>query len=162
MESKNPSVFYENISIGGFSNGMNQTDCAVPRRRARAVSGRSWNNYIPENSPFSSSNSHTKIHSPQSSNGSSTRGADIASLLSSDSRLGQPPVIDLICASPGSGVVHDDFNLLSSSTHGHSVAPSSLPQKTVQSHSIHVNENESTNHSITSSVSTNGHSTAPY
>ena len=89
--SKNPPVFYENISIGGFSNGMNQTDCAVPRRRARAVSGRSWNNCIPEYSPFPSSNSHTKIHSPQSSNGSSNGGVDTASLLSSDSSIGSAP-----------------------------------------------------------------------
>ena len=74
--SKNPPVFYENVS---FSNGMNQTDCAVPRRRVRAISGRSWNNSIPEYSPFPSSNSHTKVHSPQSSNGSSIGGADTAS-----------------------------------------------------------------------------------
>ena len=161
--SKNPPIFYENISISGFSNGMNQTDCAVPRRRARAVSGRSWNNCIPEYSPFPSSNSHTKIHSPQSSNGSSNGGADTASVLSSDSRVGQPPVIDLICASPDSGVVHDDFNSLSSTSHSHSVASSShnhspppLPRKTVQSHSILVNETESTctsNHSTAPSVS---------
>ena len=80
----------------------------------QTVSGQSWNNCIPIYSLFLSSNSHTKIHSPQSSNGSSNGGADTASLLSSDSRLGQPPVIDLICASPDSGVVHDDFNSLSS------------------------------------------------
>ena len=152
--SKNLPVFNE-VS---FSNGMNQTDCAMPRRRVRAVSGRSWNNCIPEYSPFPSSNSHTKIHSPQSSNGSSSGVADTASLLSSDSRLGQPPVIDLICASPDSGVVHDDFNPLSSTSHGHSVASSSHdhsppPRKTVQSHSILVDENQNT--------CTSNHSTAP-
>ena len=43
--------------------------------------------------------------------------------------------LDLICASPDSGVVHDDFNPLSSTSHGHSVASfshdhSSPPQKT--------------------------------
>ena len=103
----------------------------------------SWNNCI--NSSFPSFNSYTKIHSPQSSNGSSSGGADTASLLSSDSRLGQSPIIDLICASPDSGVVHDDLNPLSSTSHSHSVASSSHdhsppPRKTVQSHSILVDE----------------------
>ena len=83
-------------------------------------------------------------------------GADTASLLLSD--LGQLPVIDLICASPDSGVVHDDFNPLSSTSHSHLVASSSHnhsppPRKTVQSHSILVNENQST--------CTSNHSTAP-
>ena len=113
-DSKNPPVFYENVTIRDFPNGMNPADCAVPRRRARAVSGWSWNNYTPEYSPFPSSSStsnfdsHTKIHSSHSSNVSSNRGADTASLLFSDSKTVQPPVIDLICASPDSGVVHDD------------------------------------------------------
>ena len=35
-----------NVGIGGFSNGANQVDCAMPRRRVRAISGRSWNNSI--------------------------------------------------------------------------------------------------------------------
>ena len=98
---------------------------------------------------------------PQSpvQHGSSSGVADTASLLSSDSRLGQPPVIDLIYASPDSGVVHDDFNPLSSTSHGHSVASSSHdhsppPRKTVQSHSILVDENQST--------CTSNHSTAPF
>ena len=162
-DSKNAPVFYENVKIGGFSDGMNQTDCAAPRRRARAISERSWNNCVPEYSPFpsSSSNSHTKVHSPQSSNGSSNGGADTASLLSSDSRLGQPPLIDLICASPDSGVVHDDFNPLSSTPHGHTVAPSTIscrsatsstPQKTVQSHSILVGSTCTSHHSTVPSV----------
>ena len=73
--------------------------------------------------------------------------------------LGQPPVIDLNCTSPDS-VVHDDFNSLSSTLHNHSVAASShnhspppLPRKTLQSHSILVNETKST--------CTSNHSTAP-
>ena len=76
-----------------MSNGMNHLDSAMPRRRERAVSGITvcWN-ILHSNLPIS------KIHSPQSSNGSSNVGTDTASLLSSDSRLGQPPVIDLICA----------------------------------------------------------------
>ena len=167
-DSKSAPVFYENVKIGGFSDAMNPADCAAPRRRARAISGRSWNNCVPEYSPFPSSrsatnsNSHTKVHSPQSINSSSNGGADTASLLSSDSRLGQPPLIDLMCASPDSGVVHDDFNPLSSTPHGHTVAPStasyrsapsSPPQKTVQSHSILVGSTCTSHHSTPSSVS---------
>ena len=167
-ESKNPPVFYENVRIRDISNGVNPTDCAVRRRRARAVSGRSWNNGIPECSPFPSSSSSstsnplTKIHSPQSTNGSSNGGADTASLLSSDSRLGQPPVIDLICASPDIGVVHDDFNPLISTSHSHSVAPLPLPQNTIQSHSILVDGTCTSNHSTHSVTDSNGHSTVPH
>ena len=75
-------------------------------------------------------------------------GADTASLFSLD--LVNPlAVIDLICASPDSGVVPDDFNPLSSTSRGHLVAFSSHdhsppPCKTVQSHSILVDENQST------------------
>ena len=98
----------------------------MPRRRVRTVSVRCWNNCISEYSPFPFPNSHTKTDSPQSSNGSSSGGTDTAFLLSSDLRLSQPPVIDLICTSPDSGVVHDDFNPLSSTLYGHSVASSFL------------------------------------
>ena len=31
------AVFYENVGIGGLSNGVNQTDSALPRRRVRAI-----------------------------------------------------------------------------------------------------------------------------
>ena len=155
-DSKNSLIFYENV---GFSDGVNQTVVGVPRRRTKVVSGRSWNNCIPEYAPFptSSSNSHSMILSPQSSNGSN--GGDTASILSSDSRLGQASVVDLVCSSPESGV-HDDYSQLS--THNHSVAssasckltPPPLPPKSVHSRAILVNEGESPSHQSTTTTGT--------
>ena len=66
--------------------------------------GEGWGQYQEEAGITAFQNilhSHSKIHSPQSRNGSSNGDADTASLLSLDSRLGQSPVI---CASPDSGV----------------------------------------------------------
>ena len=76
----NPRTQYFMIMLAseGFLNGANQIDSAMPRRRVRAISGRSWNNCIPEYCPFLCSNSHTKIHSPQSSNRSCNGDTDLA------------------------------------------------------------------------------------
>ena len=148
-DRKSSPVFYENVESGAFSDGERPTVSSLPRRRTKAVSGRNWTNSIPHYSPSSSSNSHSKIHSPHS------RG-DTSSMMSSDSRVGQIPVIDLICSSPDSGV-HDDYiNTVTTpqSPNGHSVpspilssckmphSHSTASPKAVHSHAILVNDSE--------------------
>ena len=137
-ESKNSPVFYENE--------IEQCAPIVPRRRTKAVSGR---NCISQYPPFptSVSNSHSKVLSPHSSNGSSSGGGD------ADSRLCQPPVIKLVCSSPDSGVHIDCLNSHSTQTsHSHSpvssckLAHSHASSKSVHSHAIIVNENKGESH----------------
>lgn len=152
-QRKSSPVFYENVEIGSESVGRQPAiSPSVPRRRTKAISGHGWNNCIPQYSRFSSSSSHSKVN-----NGShSSNGRETSPILSSDSRFGQVPVIDLICSSPDSGV-HDDYvnsATTAHSPHGHSVPSPILSSckmsnshstgspKAVHSHAILVNNSK--------------------
>ena len=78
-----------------------ESDYATPRKRwEQYISVRCWNNCMLEYSPFPFPSSHTKIHSPQSSNGIPVVEVLTQHLYCHHLRLGQSPVTNLICASP--------------------------------------------------------------